>query len=420
MAATTQISNSVNATTPDDLRPAGRWRALALLVTAAFLEMTPWFSASAVLPQLRAAWGVSASAGAWLTISVQLGFVAGAVISAALNLADLIAPRRLMLLGGAFAAGVNVGLLWSHGLASAIPLRFATGAALALVYPPGLKAMATWFRAERGTALGSMVGGLTLGSATPHLLNGIGGVHWTNVIVATSALTLLGGIIAEYGGHDGPFPFPKAIFDPRQCVRAFSNRGVRLASLGYFGHMWELYAMWTWCAAFFADAYVARGASQPARLAAFTAFACIGIGSLGCSFGGIVGDRIGRTRTAIGSLAVSGLCSLLIGLSVQRSLLLAIAIGIVWGFSAVADSAQFSTMITETSDQSYVGTALTLQLALGFTLTVATIWLVPVLRASRGWPIAFAILAPGPVFGIAAMYKLMRSPEAKKLAHGRG
>jgi len=231
---------------------------------------------------------------------------------------------------------------------------------------------------------------------------------------------LLGGIIAEFGGHDGPFPFPKAIFDPRQCVRAFSNRGVRLASLGYFGHMWELYAMWTWCAAFFADAFVARGAAQPTRLAAFTAFACIGVGSLGCSFGGIVGDRIGRTRTAIGSLVVSGLCSLLIGISIQRSLLAALVIAIVWGFSAVADSAQFSTMVTETADQSYVGTALTLQLALGFTLTVATIWLVPVLRQSRGWTIAFAALAPGPAFGIAAMYRLMRSPEAKKLAHGRG
>lgn len=404
----------------DELRPSGRWRALVILVTASFMAMTPWFSASAVLPQLRAAWGVSAAAGAWLTISVQLGFVAGAVISAALNLADILAPRRLMLFGGVIAAAVNLALLWSHGLASAIPLRFATGAALALVYPPGLKAMATWFRAERGTALGIMVGGLTLGSATPHLLNGIGGVHWTNVIVATSVLTLAGGLLAEYGGHDGPFPFPKAIFDPQQSVRAFSNRGVRLSMLGYFGHMWELYAMWTWCAAFFIDALRARGSADAIRLGAFAAFATIGIGALGCSIGGIAGDRIGRTRTAIISLLVSGACSLVIGLAVKQSLLLAMGIAIIWGFSSVADSAQFSTMVTETADQSYVGTALTLQLALGFTLTVATIWLVPVLRESRGWAIAFASLAPGPAFGIWAMYKLRRSPDAAKLAHGRG
>ena len=403
-----------------ELRPAGRWRALIILVTASFLAMTPWFSASAVLSQLRSAWGLGAAAGAWLTISVQLGFVAGAVISAAFNLADILAPRRLMLFGGVLASAVNLALLRSHGLSSAIPLRFATGAALALVYPPGLKAMATWFRAERGTALGIMVGGLTLGSATPHLLNGIGGVHWTNVIIATSVLTLAGGLLAEYGGHDGPFPFPKAVFNPGESVRAFSNRGVRLAILGYFGHMWELYAMWTWCAAFFADALRARGSADPIRMGAFAAFAAIGIGALGCSAGGILGDRIGRTRTAILSLLVSGTCSLVIGVAGRESFALVMAIAIVWGFSSVADSAQFSAMVTETADQSYVGTALTLQLALGFTLTVATIWLVPVLRESRGWTVAFASLAPGPAFGIWAMYRLLRSPDAAKLAHGRG
>jgi len=408
--------------------PEGRWGALALLAVAAFLEMTTWFSASAVLPQLSAAWEVSPAAGAWLTISVQLGFVAGALVSAALNLADIVSPRKLMLYGGTGAAAVNLALLASHGLASAVPLRFATGAALALVYPPSLKAMATWFRSERGTALGVMVGGLTLGSAIPHLLNGLGGVHLQLVIVATSALTLLGGLLAAFVGHDGPYSFPSATFDPREGLRLFANRGMRLATLGYFGHMWELYAMWTWCAVFFADALIhTRGmpanSAQRVNLtseAALAAFACIGVGALGCWAAGVLADRWGRTRTAAASMAVSGACALVIGFAALRSIEWTLVIGLIWGFAVVADSAQFSTMITEVADQSYVGTALTLQLAIGFTLTVATIWLVPVLRESRGWPWAFGSLAPGPALGVIAMLRLMRSPDAAKIAGGRG
>ncbi len=401
-------------------QPAGRWRALAILATAALMEMTPWFSASAVLPQLRSAWGLSPSAGTWLTISVQLGFVAGALFSSALSLADILPPRRLMLIGSSIAAAVNIGLLASHSLAGALPLRFATGAALALVYPPSLKSMATWFRAGRGLALGVMVGALTIGSATPHLLNGLGGLRWQNVIIGTSILTFLGGIVAEFAGHDGPFPFAPAQFDPRQFVRVFSDRGVRLGVLGYFGHMWELYAMWAWCAAFFSDAFRAHGFSNPARAAAFAAFAAIGVGGPGCALGGALGDAWGRTRTAITSLAISGSCALTIGFAAQYSLWLALAVGIIWGAAVVADSAQFSSIVTELADQSYVGTALTMQLAIGFTLTIATIWLVPVLRESHGWSVAFAALAPGPALGILAMLRLKNSPEAARLAGGRG
>ncbi len=403
-----------------EARPAGRWRALGLLATVAFLEMSTWFSASAVLPQLRAAWGVSAAAGAWLTISVQLGFVAGAVISASLNLADIFRPRRLMLAGATLAAAFNLCLLSSHGLTSALPLRFATGAAIALVYPSSLKVMATWFRSERGTALGVMVGGLALGSALPNLLNGLGGVRWGNVIVATSAITLAGGLLAEFAAHDGPFSFPRAVFDPRHGFRAFFQPGVRLAVAGYFGHMWELYAMWAWCAAFFADMFARHGAADPLRRAAFSAFAAIGAGSVGCWVAGAVADRRGRARTAAAAMAVSGMCALTIGFVAARSMALTLAIGVIWGFAAVADSAQFSTMVTELADQSYVGTVLTLQLAIGFTLTVATIWLVPVLRESHGWGVAFAALVPGPALGILAMLRLMRSPEAARLTGGRG
>jgi MFS family permease len=410
---------AVTAITAEDA-PKGRWSALALLATATFLEMSPWFSASSVLAQLRVVWGLSSGAGAWLTITVQLGFVFGAVVSAAFNIADLVKPRRLMLIGGGAAAMFNLALLASRGITSALLLRFATGAALALVYPPSLKAMSTWFRRERGAALGVMVGGLTLGSALPHLINGLGGVHWIWVIVATSVLTLAGGLLAELGGHDGPYAFPGAVFNPRESLEMLADRGVRLVTLGYFGHMWELYAMWTWCAAFYADTLRTKGARDPLQEAAFAAFATIGIGAIGCWAGGGIADRWGRTRTAAASMATSGSCAILIGFVAIHSFALALAIGIVWGFSVVGDSAQFSTMMTEIADQRYVGTALTLLLAVGFTLTCATIWLVPIVREAHGWAWAFALLAPGPAMGVVAMLELLRSPESARIAGGLG
>jgi len=381
-----------------DLAP-GRGRALATLAAALVLAMTTWFSASAVVPQLRAEWGLSDTSAAWLTIAVQLGFVAGALVSSIFNVADVVAPRVVILAGALGAAGANVLLAAVSGPGAAIPLRFATGFFLAGVYPPALKLMATWFRRGRGTALGILVGALTLGSAVPHLVNGLGGLEWQTVVYATSALTLAGGVLA-LAVRDGPYPFPEATFDPRQAGRVFANRGVRLASLGYFGHMWELYAMWAWFVVFYATT-VEAGAE-----AAYAAFAVIAAGALGCWVGGLLGDRVGRPETTAGMMAVSGACALLIGLLVDAPGWLVLLVGLVWGFTVVGDSAQFSTLVTEHADQAYVGTALTMQLAVGFTLTVATIWLIPVLADDVGWRWAFAFLVPGPALGVAAMLRL--------------
>lgn len=391
-----------------------RNRALCLLALSLVLAMTTWFSASAVVPQLRSEWGLSSTGASWLTIAVQVGFVAGALASSLLNLADVFSPHVVILAGslGAAAANALLGIAGSAG--AGIPLRVATGFFLAGVYPPALKLMATWFQRGRGLALGTIVGALTLGSALPHLVNGLGGLDWRVVIYATSVLTVLGGLVARFAVADGPFPFPRGTFDPRQARLVFANRGVRLASLGYFGHMWELYAMWAWFVVFF------RHVHGPGTGAAYATFAVIGAGAFGCVAGGLLGDAWGRTRTTATMMTASGSCAVVIGLAAQWSAWLALAVGLVWGFTVVADSAQFSTIVTELADQAYVGTALTLQLAVGFTLTVATIWLIPVLEHDLGWKWAFAFLAPGPLVGTLAMLRLKSSPEAVLIAHGRG
>jgi MFS family permease len=396
-----------------------RRRALTLLAIALVLAMTTWFSATAVIPQLRSEWDLSRTSASWLTIAVQLGFVAGALVSSLLNLSDVVAPRLVILAGALGAAAANLALLAASGPGTALPARFATGFFLAGVYPPALKLMATWFRENRGVALGVLVGALTLGSATPHLVNGAGGLDWKLVVGVTSLLTLAGGVIAFAFVRDGPYPFAKAVFDPRQAPRALANRGVRLASLGYFGHMWELYAMWAWFAIFFSAELDARGVGGGSG-AAYAAFAVIGAGAIGCYVGGVLGDRWGRTRTTAAMMVVSGSCAVLIGLLYEGPAWLVLAVGLVWGFTVVGDSAQFSTMVTELADQVYVGTALTIQLALGFTLTVATIWLIPVFEDAFGWGWAFAFLAPGPALGVLAMLRLKSSPEAALIAGGRG
>ncbi len=403
-----------------DALPVGRWRALRVMAGAMLLGMTTWFSASAVVPQVRAAWGLTTNQASLLTIAVQLGFVTGAVLSAALTLADVFPPKWLFCVAAMGAATVNAGIVLAHGPGLAIPLRFATGFFLAGVYPVGLKLLSTWFRRGRGMALGVMVGALTLGSAMPHFVNGIGGLHWRAVILATSILTAAGALLAALTIHDGPFPFSRAPFDPQQIRQVFTNRGVRLASLGYFGHMWELYAMWAWFLAFATDSLTARGTTNPRRSAALATFAVIGIGAVGCWLGGLLGDRWGRTRTTAAAMAISGACALGIGFTFGAPFPIVVAVGLVWGVAVVADSAQFSTVVTELADQSYVGTALTLQLAVGFTLTVVTIWLVPILRDHLGWHWTFAFLAPGPFLGLLVMLHLRRLPESARIAHGQG
>jgi len=413
------MASKLSAASSSDARTARR-RALAIMTVVMVLTMATWFSASAIIPQLVEKWDLSGNQTSLLTIAVQVGFVFGAVISAVLNLADVFPPKRVLWVASFSAAIANAVLVVAGSFEVAILFRFATGVALAGVYPVSLKLVSTWFREGRGTAMGILVGALTVGSAMPHLVNGVSGVDWQAVILMTSALTALGGVITVFAIQEGPFPFPAGKFDPRQIGQALSNRGLRLATLGYFGHMWELYAMWAWFLAFYGDSLIEHGGDGSRQAAALATFAVIGVGALGCWLGGVLGDRWGRTNTTSVAMAVSGMCALAIGFTFGGPPLLVLAVGLVWGISVVADSAQFSTIASEVSDQTYVGTALTMQLAAGFVLTVVTIWLIPVLRDELSWRWAFAFLAPGPALGIAAMLYLKKLPEARLIASGKG
>ncbi len=380
--------------------------------------MSLWFSGSAVVPALTKEWHLSASAATWLTLSVQLGFVAGTLLSALLNLPDIVSPRHLFTLTAIAGAIVNAAFGWfTHDASLAIVLRFLTGMFLAGVYPPAMKILATWFRHGRGLALGVLVGALTLGKATPYLINAVGSANWRTNVLVVSVLAVIGGLIVLLFVDDGPLALPAARFDWKQLGRVFHNRGVRLANLGYFGHMWELYAMWTWIP-FMIRASLAARKSDPA-LAEVGSFLVIGCGAIGCVVAGAIADRVGRTIVTSAAMGISGGCCLVIGFFFGASPIALLIVAAIWGASVVADSAQFSACVTELGDPQYIGTALTIQTSLGFLLTTISIELIPRFENLVSWRYAFTILAIGPLFGVISMLRLRSLPEAEKIALGQ-
>lgn len=376
--------------------------------------MGVWFSASAASPRLAELWGLTASQAGWLTGVVQLGFVAGTALAALLNLADLVPNRAYFAVSAVLAAGANAALVTADGYGSALGLRFLTGVFLAGVYPPAMKMVATWFRSARGLAIGTVVGALTVGKATPYLLRAFPSLDWREVVLAASVGALGAALLVAVGYREGPFPFARRPFAWGLIGQVARNRPVRLAVYGYLGHMLELYAAWTFVSVFFADFFAGRGASELAAegRAGVVGFAMIAAGGAGSVLAGRWADRLGRERITIWAMAVSGICALAIGWLLRAPAWLAVIVAVVWGFSVVADSAQFSALVTELAPEHAVGTALTLQTALGFFLTSLSIAAVPHLRDAGGWPLAFGLLAIGPALGILAMRRLeaMRAP----------
>jgi MFS family permease len=392
---------------------------MVLLCLTEFMGMSVWFSASAVVPALAAAWRLAPAGQAWLTMSVQLGFVAGTLVSATLNLADRLPARWLFAAASVLAGLTTLGVpIFASGPDGALVLRFLTGVCLAGVYPVGMKIMATWTRRDRGFGIGLLVGALTLGSATPHLLKAIGEPErWRPVLAASGGLAVLGGVVAAFLMTEGPYRVPAPRFDWRFAATVWRDRPVALANLGYFGHMWELYAAWTWVPVFLVASF--RQAGAGAHWAALAGFAFIAVGAAGSLIAGLVADRLGRTAVTSAAMAVSGACSLAAGFFFGGAPWLLTALVLVWGIAVVADSAQFSAGVSELAPPERTGTVLTLQTSLGFLLTLVTIRLVPTLERLLSWRWAFAFLALGPAAGIWAMLRLRRRPESARMASGR-
>jgi len=388
---------------------------LAWLSLAMFLGMTMWFSATAATAPIVAEFHLTPAETAWLTMAVQGGFVIGTLLSAALNLPDIINPRKLFAIGCVLGAAANAALTQADGAVLLIGLRAATGASLAWVYPPGMKVAAGWFDKQRGAALGILIGALTIGSAFPHLLASASAtIAWRTLMLCASALAVIGSAIVVTLVGDGPYVATSARFDPAAVARVFADRGTRLATLGYLGHMWELYAVWTWMAAFAAASLggiAGRSAATPSSPAgSAVAFATIASGALGSAAAGCFADRVGKARIAAWAMIVSGTCCAIAGFLFHAPPPLLLVFAIVWGVAVVADSAQLSALVAQYSPRDHVGTALTVQTCAGFLLTMMSIRLLPVAAQAIGWQWVFICLVPGPFLGAFALRGLRVAP----------
>jgi MFS family permease len=396
-----QISESI---------PAGRSLQIGLLAFVVLLAMSVWFSASAIVPQLAQEWGLQAATLGWLTMSVQLGFVAGALLSAILNLADRYPAPWVVGVSSFMAAFATAAIaVWSDSVASVVVLRFLTGVALAGVYPPAMKIMSSWSRKRRGFNIGLLVGALAVGSGVPHLIGAFSAsIPWRELMIWTAVLAALAGAVAMSAVRTGPFTVRGTAFHWKHALQGFQRRGARIANVGYFGHMWEIYAVWAWAPIVLLSSWEAQGwPVSGARLSAFGMFAA---GGLACILAGRVADVRGRLSVTNVSLAVSGGCCLIVGFTYGHPGVLTVMC-LVWGFFVVADSAQFSAMVSEHTDPEWLGTALQVQTSIGFLITVLSLQIVPVMIDLVGYRWAFQVLAIGPF--LALIYTMVTTKAAQ-------
>lgn len=392
---------------------------LSILSLSVIFAFTLWFSANAIIPQLSQSLELSNAKVSFLSIILIIGFVVGGLISTFLNLPDILKSKNIFVVSAIFGAVANAGAIFVGSFELIMILRFFTGFFLAGVYPTSMKITATWFKGKRGLAIGILLGALTLGSGMPYIFNLTGIPNWRILLSLSSGFSLVGAFLVMLYVKEGPYSVERTKFSFGNIITIVKNKGVRLAAYGYFGHMWELYAMWIWLPLFLKSAYEITYPGKDATLFfSLAAFSIFSLGACGSIIGGFLSDKYGRTKFNISMLVISGISSILIGIVYPNPYLI-LTIALIWGLTIVPDSPQYSSMITELSDPKLIGTALTLQLAIGFLITIGSIILVPIVVENFGWSFAFSFLFIGPLFGIWALLKLRSLPESMKIANGK-
>ncbi|MCT8138312.1 MFS transporter [Anaerobacillus sp. CMMVII] len=388
----------------------GRWKALFWISLSQLFALSIWFSASVILPELKVIWGLSNSTEAFVSSSVPLGFIVGALVSSYFGIADRFNPRKIFVVSALSGAFFNLLILFSGSAFIGISLRLLTGFTLAGIYPIAVKILAQWFPKNRGLAIGILIAALTLGSALPHfIIVFLETVSWKFIIMISSCLAIFAATIMHYFVTDAPTTAKKTIFSFMLLRKVVKNKPVMLANYGYFGHMWELYAMWTWLPAFLTASFLVNSPEISPWYSALAAFIAIGVaGAIGSVVGGFVADKIGRAQLTMIALVGSSLCALLIGFTFGKMVWLTLLVAFIWGIFVIADSAQFSAAVSEFAEVEYVGTALTFQMCIGFAITIITIQALPFLQAIVGWEWVFAFLSIGPIVGIFSMEKLRK------------
>ena len=388
----------------------GSWRALVWIGLSELFALSLWYSASVIAPELIEIWNLSSNSEAWLSASVPIGFVIGALFSSYFGVPDRFNPRKVFAISAFIGAILNALLILVDYAFFGILLRILTGITLAGVYPIAVKILSQWFPQKRGFAIGILIAALTLGSSLPHfVVMFFSSLNWKLVIICTSVLALLSAIIVTYILEDAPIISEKSPFSLKLIKKVVTNKPVMLANYGYFGHMWELYAMWTWLPAFLTASFSAYSPEFPHWFIALSSFISIGIaGGIGCVVGGLISDKIGRANLTIISMFISAICSILIGFTFGQFIWITLIICIIWGMSVISDSAQFSAAVSEIAEVEYVGTALTFQMCIGFLITIFSINLIPIIQRIVGWEWVFTILAIGPILGIVFMVKYRR------------